>query len=236
MTQNFLKILAVFIIGTIGGIFADQIFWPYFIERPLFLEYKLDKPPVYINETKQIFIQENTAFQDAVDKLEKVVVGVRTETKAKKILEGSGLIVTSDGLIITLAELLPKDSKTTLFFDGKILSPKIILIKDKFALLQIEENNLPTTGFANLENTKLGQRVFLIGVFFQGLKPQKIVNEGIISYFNEEEIHTNIFDKNNLQGSPLLNIEGNILGLNVLDQEGKISAIPIAKIKEFLGF
>ena len=236
MAKNVLKILIVFIIGTIGGIFADQIFWPYFIEKPLFFEYRLDKPPVYITETKQVFIQENIALQQAVEKTEKTVVGIRTETKNKKIIEGSGLIITSDGLIITLADLFPKDSKTTLFLYGKIFSPEIVLMKDKFALLKINEKNLPTAGFANMENIRLGQRVFLIGVFFKGTKPQKIINEGIINYSNLEEISTNIFDKNNLQGSPLFDIEGNILGLNVLDQEGKITAIPISKIKNFLGF
>lgn len=236
MTKTALKILVVFIVGTVGGIFADQIFWPYFIERPLFFEYRLDKPPIYINETNQVFVQENIALQEAVDKLEKVVVGVRTETKSKKILEGSGLIITSDGLIITLADLLPKESKTNVFFDGKVFSPDVLLIKDKFALLKVNENNLPTTGFADFEKIKLGQRVFLIGVFFKGVRPQKIVNEGIIRYFNEEEINTNIFDKKNLQGSPMFNIEGNVLGLNMFDEEGRATSIPIKKIKEFLGF
>jgi S1-C subfamily serine protease len=236
MVKNALKILIIFIVGTIGGIFADQILWPYFIEKPIFFEYKLDKLPVYINETKQVFIQENVALQESVDKLEKVVIGVRTETKNKKILEGSGLIVTSDGLIITLSDLLPEGSKTDIFFDGKVFSPDVLLKKDKFALLKVNENNLPTTGFADFDKIKLGQRVFLIGSFFEGAKPQKIVNEGIIRYFNEEEINTSIFDGKNLQGSPLFNIESNVLGLNVFDEEGRATAIPIAKIKEFLGF
>jgi len=236
MTKNALKILIIFIIGTVGGIFADQILWPYFIERPIFSEYRLDKLPVYINETKQVFIQENAALEGAIDKLEKVVIGVRTETKNKKILEGSGLIITSDGLIITLSDLLPEGSKTNIFFDGKVFSPNVLLKKDKFALLKVDENSLPTAGFADFEKIKLGQRIFLIGVFFEGAKPQKIVNEGIIRYLNEEEINTSILDEEKLQGSPLFDIEGNVLGLNIFDEEGRATSIPISKIKEFLGF
>lgn len=236
MIKNILQILAIFIIGTVGGIFADQLLWPYFIERPLFLEYDLDKNPIYITERKEVFIQENIVLQDAVERINKVVVGIRTETQAKKILEGSGLIVTSDGLIITLANLLPQGSKTTLFFDEKILIPQVLEIKDGLALLKIEEENLPTVGFTNFEKIKLGQRVFLVGVIFKKLGPQKIVNVGIIKYFDGDLINTNIFEKTILAGSSLFDIEGKVLGLNIIDQEGKVTAIPISKIKEFLGF
>jgi len=236
MTKNVLKIIAIFVIGTVGGIFADQILWPYFIERPLFGEYRLEQNPVYVTERNEIFIQENTALQNAVERVEKVVVGIRTETKTGKILEGSGLIVTSDGLIITLVDFFPKWSETTLFFDGKEITPQILQIKDGLALLKIEEENLPTTGFADFGKIKLGQRVFLVGVIFEKLSSQKIVNEGIVKYFNKDLIYTNIFEEEKIEGSILFDIEGSILGLNTVDQEGKVAAIPVSEIKEFLGF
>ena len=61
MTKNALKILIIFIIGTIGGIFADQILWPYFIERPLFYRYRLDQAPIVMNKTEEIIIEEYSA-------------------------------------------------------------------------------------------------------------------------------------------------------------------------------
>jgi len=236
MVKSVLKVIAIFIIGTVGGIFADQILWPYFVERPLFLEYRLEQSPVYVTETNQVFIQENTALQDAIERVNKVVVGLRTETKTGKILEGSGLIVTSDGLVVTLADFLPEGSQTTLFFDSKELAPQVLQIKDDLALLKIKEENLPTIGFADFGKTKLGQRVFLVGVIFEKLGHQRVVNEGIIKYFDKDSIQTNISEREDLEGSVLFNIEGNILGLNTIDQEGKVRALSILKIKEFLGF
>ena len=103
MVKNILKIIIIFIIGTIGGIFADQILWPYFIERPLFYEYRLEQAPVYVTESKEFFIQENAALKNAIEKVEKTVVGVRTTTKTGIFLEGSGLILTFDGLVIVPA-------------------------------------------------------------------------------------------------------------------------------------
>jgi len=126
MLKNIFKILAIFIIGMVGGIFADQIFWPYFVERPLFYQYRLEQSPVYVTERKEVYIQENVVLKNAIEKVEKVVVGVRTETKAGKILEGSGLILTADGLVITLAELVPSGSTFNFFVEGESVSFQIL--------------------------------------------------------------------------------------------------------------
>ncbi len=124
--KNALKILAIFIFGIFGGIFADQILWPYFIERPLFYQYRLEQSPIYVTEKKEVIVQENTALTSAIEKVEKVVVGIKTTTASQKILEGSGLIVTSDGLIVTLANLIPQGSTPALYIDNEKLSFKVL--------------------------------------------------------------------------------------------------------------
>lgn len=238
MLKNVFKILAVFIIGAVGGIFADQLLWPYFIERPLFYQYRLEKNPIYLIEKKEIIIRENTALENSIDKAEKAVIGVKTKTKKSEILEGSGLILTSDGLIITLADLVPQGSSLSFFIDGKPASFQILKrdLKENLALIKIEAVNLPTVGFANLEKLKLGERVFLVGLVFEKGQPRKTANEGIVRSFNRDLIETNIFENDNLAGSPLFDIEGNVLGLNIINSEGKVNAIPISKIKPFAGF
>lgn len=238
MLKNILKALIIFIIGIAGGIFADQIFWPYFVERPLFYQYRLEQSPVYVTERKEVTVQENVALRNAIEKVEKVVVALRTKTKAGKVIEGSGLVVTSDGLVVTLADLVPADSNFSFFWEGKSLSFQILKrdLQANLALIKIGETNLPTTGFANLEKIRLGERVFLVGIIFERGNPQRIVNEGIIKSLDENLIKTNIFEKTTLAGSPLFNIEGNVLGLNTIDKEGKVITIPISKIKKFIGF
>jgi len=238
MLKNIFKILAIFIIGMVGGIFADQIFWPYFVERPLFYQYRLEQSPVYVTERKEVYIQENVVLKNAIEKVEKVVVGVRTETKAGKILEGSGLILTADGLVITLAELVPSGSTFNFFVEGESVSFQILKrdSKENLALIKLEKTNLPTVGFANLEKLKLGERVFLVGIIFNKQKiasPGLVVNEGIIKNFDENKIETNIFEKETISGSPLFDIEGKVLGMNMIDKEGKVIAIPISQIRAF---
>jgi serine protease Do len=237
MTKNVFKILGVFILGVFGGIFADQILWPYFIERPIFYQYRLEQSPVYVTEIREITIQENTALKNAVEKTGKTVAGVRTKTKAGKVLEGSGLILTSDGLMITLADLVPRGSNFSFFVEGETVSFQILKrdLKENLALVKLEKTNLPTAGFANLEKMRSGERVFLVGIIFEKKEFSKIVNEGIVKSFSQDFIKTNIFEKYLLAGSPLFNIEGEVLGLNTIDSEGKVIALPISKIKEFTG-
>ncbi len=236
MSKNILKIIIIFVIGMVGGIFADQILWPYFVEGPFFYN-QLANFPVSISGTKEITIQENVALQKAVEKVEKAVVGVRTKLKSGKILSGSGLIVTSDGLIVTLAELVPRGEDFVFFVDGKTPNWQILKrdVKNNLALIKVEEKDLVTVGFAQ-DELKLGERVFLVGVIWEKTGPLKMVNEGIVKFFAQDYIRTNIFEKYTLAGSPLFNIRGELLGLNTIDSKGKVTAIPITAIRNFIGF
>ena len=238
MLKNVFKIILVFIFGIAGGIFASEILWPYFVERPLFYEYQLANIPISINETKEITIQENTALQDAVERIEKSIIGIRTKTKAGKVITGSGIVVTSDGLMVTLSELIPRGEDFVFFVDGKTPNWQILKrdVKNNLALVKIEEENLPTVGFADFDKIRLGQRVFLSGIIFVKTDRLETVNEGIIKFFARDYIRTNIFEKSTLKGSALFNINGELLGLNTIDSEGKVTAIPITIIREFIGF
>jgi len=237
MVKNIIKIIAVFVIGTVGGIFADQILWPYFIERPLFHEYRLEQSPVYVTEVKEITIQENEALKNGIEKVEEAIVGVRSETKMGKISEGAGLIVTSDGLVIILAELVPSGAQVDLFLDGRKIDSTVLKQNEDLALLKIEETDLSTVGFFNFDDIRLGERVFYVGTIFNEKDiPQKAVNEGIVTSFDQDFIQTNIFEDQDVQGSSLFDIEGRLLGLNQIKKNGKVFAISITRIREFLGF
>jgi S1-C subfamily serine protease len=235
MVKEIFKILAIFIIGMVGGIFAEEIFWPYFVERPLLYQYRLEKAPIYLTERKEIKIQENTALKEAIAGIEKTVILVNTKTNTGKTLEGSGFILTSDGLAITLAELVPEGSKIIFFVEKEIVPFQILKrdLKENLALIKIEKKNLPTAGFFNFEKLKLGERVFLVGATLENGKVKNFVDEGIVKNFDENKIETNIQGSKEILGSPLFDIEGNVLGINYLTKEGKVISIPVTKIRSF---
>lgn len=236
MRKGLFYLLLTFIFGMAGGIFADQIFWPYFINRPLFEKYNLEQPPVYVTERKEVVIQENTALQEAAEKAAKTVVGVRTKSVSGTVIEGSGLVVTNDGLIVTLSSLTPSGSSSSFFIEAEPQAFQILRrdAKTNLSLVKLEANNLATTGFADFSKLKLGQRVFLISYRLRNGSWQKSVNEGVVKTFNENRIETSMVEKSGFSGSPLFDIEGNLVGLAVASPDNQVEAIPVSKIKVLL--
>jgi len=226
MIKNLFQIIIVFVIGLCGGFFANQIFSP--------LQYQFASIPTSIIENKEIIVQENSVLQDSVEKIKESIIGIKAK-KGEEIISGSGLIVTSDGLIITLSDLILPKGDFVFFVDGKTPDWRILKRDSDLALIKVEMSDLKTVGFANFDEIKLGERVFLIGTTFD-IKPIKTVNEGIIRSFASDYITTNIIEKKTLDGSALFNIKGELLGLNKVDSEGNVTTIPVNRIREFLGY
>lgn len=242
MGKVILKIIFILIIGALGGVIFQAFILPYLATKETFKNFGfvkiLTEREVNLHPTNEIIIQENTALQDAVEKINKVVVGIRAQSIQGKIIEGSGLILTTDGYLVAPGNIFPKGYNFNLFWEGEKLSPQILKVglKENLLLVKIEKSNLPTVAFADFGSIRLGQRVFLMGVVFEDGVPKKTVNEGIIKSVSKELVGTNIIEQSNLQGSPLFNIKGEVVGLVEIDQTGQVSAIPVNKIREFTGF
>jgi len=252
MLKTILKVLAVFLLGASGGVWAQTSLLPYLAEMPFFqnfisLDY-LGERQVTVNPTQTITVQENTALTQAVEKVDKTIVGVRTIIPNGKILEGSGLVITSDGLIVTLANLVPQGSKFYFYVDGQWPSYQILKrdLENNLALVKLGEGGLSTAGFADLNKIKIGERVLLLEMEFEEMRaatgtdmflpiPSIAVNEGIISSNSGISVKTNI-QGIKANGCPLFNIAGEIIGLNQVDENGRVSAIPISVVRSFAGF
>jgi S1-C subfamily serine protease len=232
--MNWVKVvLLAFFFGIFGGIFATEILWPYFVERPLFLKYKIEIPQGYKIEKKEIRIQENTALKEAIDKVQKSSFFLKTQYKGKEI-SGSGFILTSDGLAITLADLVPWGGKFTFFVEGKPVHFQILKrdLKNNLALIKFEGENFSSSGFGDLEKLKLGERIFLVANFEKEKKIKILVDEGIVKSFDQDLIETSFQEDERILGSPLFNIDGELLGLNFINNH-KVFAIPVEKIRKF---
>lgn len=221
-----------------GGIFADQIFWPYFIERPLFYQYRLEKSPIYLTEKKEIYIRENELLVDSFNKVEKSVISTKAVSKSGVVISGSGLIITNDGLIITLAQLVPQGYDFSFFVNGES-RPYQVLKRDtdlNLALIKLEGSDFYSLGFKNLDRFKNGERVFLVGSLLLNDSFFKTVNEGIIKRFDSKYIYTNISESSGLKGSVLFDIQGDVAGINLIDKNGEVFALSSDVIKSFAGF
>ncbi len=165
---------------------------------------------------------------------------------------GSGFIVSLDGIIITNKHVVLDEEAdyTVLTNDGKQYPAKI-LAKDPIqdlAVLKIEDSNsFPTVKLGNSESLQIGQTVIAIGNALGEF--QNTVSVGVISGLGrtitasgggiietlEDVIQTDAAINKGNSGGPLLNLRGEVIGINTavsLEGENIGFTIPINKAKK----
>ena len=178
----------------------------------------------------------------------------RIVEKGKELKEvggGSGFIVSNDGLIVTNKHVVLDEEAeyTVLTNDGNKFSATILArdpIQD-VAILKINAANLPIVKLGNSDNIEIGQTVIAIGNALGEFR--NTVSAGIISGlmrtitaggggFSEqldEVIQTDAAINKGNSGGPLLNLFGEVIGINTAMASGAENiafAIPVNKIKK----
>ena len=237
-----LNLIVILIIGGLGGVLANNFLLPYLatispFSKIGFIE-RAGNGTTIINPTEKIIITENVAIEDAIDKISPCLVAIQSYQNKKLISQGTGFIVTSDGLILTAADLISSGTNRYLVYRNSHFSEAKIIkrdIENNLVLLKIEEDNLSVVSLADLENFRLGQRVILTGIKLNKTELNRFVDLGIIKDLNGI-LEVNLSEKSVLaNGSPLININGEVIGLNLIDQKGYVGVVPIDKIKGFIG-
>ncbi|NJO44631.1 MAG: trypsin-like serine protease [Oscillatoriales cyanobacterium RM2_1_1] len=141
---------------------------------------------------------------------------VSIDTKAAN---GSGTIITSDGMVLTNAHVVSEGGEVTVkLADGKEVIADVIAFGEDgldLAVIKIRNvNNLPTVKIANPGSVKVGQRAFAIGNPFGQF--QGTLTVGIISRIDQERnlLQTDAAINPGNSGGPLLNSNGELIGVN----------------------
>lgn len=236
MLKRVFAVLFIFFIGAIGGLWSQAFLLPYIAANPTFKDVQFVKDwnsrITVVNQTSEVLINQDEAIEKGIENARNIVVGIKSTAGTA----GSGFVVTSDGLIVTWASFVPAGFTATVFLEEGESYPAQVIKRDlvnNLALLKIEKSGLHTTGFS--ENVRIGNRVYLVGMLFGVNDVQVTANEGIVTLVNENIIQTNISERVILEGSPLFDIEGRVLGLSYINREGKVSVISDKVLREFLG-
>lgn len=207
--------------------------------RRIFLCLALFVSPVFA------FDKEEEAIIKLYERINPAIVCVDSQM-SDGISCGTGCIIDKKGLILTSAHVvdLGKDVIVTMF-NGQDYKAKVVkhLGENKdIALLKITTPlELKTVKLGNSEKIRVGQKVLAIGnpFGFNGT-----LTQGIISRIDYEKnrIQTDAAINPGSSGGPLLNKNGEIIGINqaIYNPDNNISnigigfAIPINIVKEYL--
>ena len=131
---------------------------------------------------------------------------------------GTGCIISKSGIILTSSHVIEKARNITVTtHSGRNYTAKILAVlknKNDLALIKIDtKEDLPLAKFGNSDEIKVGQRVLTIGCPF-GFKDT--LTTGIISRIDYErnKIQTDAAINPGCSGGPLLNLKGEIIGIN----------------------
>ena len=164
---------------------------------------------------------------------------------------GTGFIISSDGLIITNKHVVyDEDAEyTVLTNDGKKY-PAPVLARDPIqdiAILDISAIGLPIVKLGNSDELRIGQTVIAIGNalgefrntvsvgVISGLARSVIATGGGMTEQLEEVIQTDAAINQGNSGGPLLNLYGEVIGVNTAMAMGAENigfAIPVNKVKK----
>lgn len=206
--------------------------------------------------TKDRTEDENAmSAQEVYAKVAPSIVGIVTYNPSKGLIssgagQGSGIIMTEDGYIITNAHVIGNSNKynVTVVIDNKEYQAKVVGfdVRTDLAVVKIDANGLSPATFGNSDQLAVGEWVLAIGNP-GGLEFSNSLTRGLVSALNRslksenssvnsssKFIQTDAAINPGNSGGALVNMYGQVIGINtakVKDFEGMGFAIPINTAK-----
>jgi serine protease Do len=181
---------------------------------------------------------QGLSAEEVYEKVSPSVVGVVVYDSSATLLsdpkgQGSGIIVSQDGYIVTNSHVIfdSKQSNVKIIlsdeeeFPGKIIG---LDVKTDLAVIKAEKTGLPAASFGNSDKVKIGQWALAIG------NPMGLTNSltrGTISAINRslksaqhlvKYIQTDAPINPGNSGGPLLNMLGQVIGINSTKAVGDV--------------
>lgn len=177
-------------------------------------------------------------FQSPFDFFFQIPQYRQSGTEEKEVGGGSGFIISSDGLILTNKHVVDIEGAdyTVLTNEGNKYPAKVLALDpiQDIAILKIDKKGLPIVKLGDSDNLKIGQTVIAIGNALgefrntvsvgvvSGLKRSISASVGLGSSAEELEgvIQTDAAINPGNSGGPLLNLFGEVIGIDVAMAQG----------------
>ncbi len=217
-----------------------------------------------VSYTQQNTEQDNETSSDMLEEVIKCVVGISKikntgssiflDNSTEELGLGTGMIVSSNGYILTNWHIAG-DKYSSCYVtleNGNVYSGTVEWADEELdlAIVKISATNLDIITLGDSDDIKLGDQTYAIGNPI-GVEFQRTVTSGIISGIDrtikiedengtsyiEDLIQTDATINSGNSGGPLINSNGEVIGINsvkIEDEEGIGFAIPINIVKPII--
>ena len=204
------------------------------------IEEKDNEKDIELEEIRQELKSVNKGdLSELVKDVVKAAVSITTERD-----RGSGAVLTGDGYIVTNYHVVTGAQEITVIdYSGRVSEATLVQYNElrDLAILKVDKDYDDVFKLGNSDELEVGETVIAIG------SPKSLdftVTQGIISavsrVFDEEEgsfIQTDVPINSGSSGGPLVNLEGELIGLNTFKLKGTDSlgfSIPSNDVKTML--
>ena len=223
--KNFLILLLYGLMsGVIGGYFFISLNSKYFA----------DTSQAVIPVPTIPSISEQNLWEKAISESASSLVGFQVFQGNKLVKEGSGIIVSSDGLIITVADLAIAGAVYQIFYEDKIFRGSVLAVDYVSDLVLVKTSNQ----FSNVadfsrEEYQNGQDVAIVGKLMDLSKPVLFSQKGTVSYITSRNIIIDaVSNIHNLFGAGVIDRNGDFLGVTFA-RNGRANLIQANLIQDF---
>jgi len=263
-------VLAIFVIGGVGGVYFDQKVLPFirtsrYLSKFDFLKHTAENVTV-IRTTEQVTIKDGESVSEISSQASNATVNILSLGSQKdpltKLIKktdkaGTGVVVTSDGTIVTYrGAIIEKDATYKIFLhDGSYYDATLLGI-DSFtdlAYLKVNAPNLTAISFGDSLTIQPGKKLVAIGNAFG--EYQNRYATGLLSNLNktfnlnglalastekyEGVLEMDFDNQAQYLGGPVINYNGELIGLVgrvVMDGKDHFFEIPSSEIRKSMAF
>lgn len=247
----------VFLVGGLGGIYLDRFLLPYLSTHyPALNRFAIFKQvserTIVIRETEEIKITQEDAAPRALEKTMSSSVSIEIpDSTGAMIKTGSGVILTSDGYILTSKRSLsssepaavstPNAPSAPLSFNVKLQNgafmPGSLVTEDSqhgVAIIKVDATDLATIPYADRSALKLGQTILVM----DGGVLSDIIAQFVSGYIPSDSPAASPQERIRLShkldpaysGAAVINLKGELVG--VFQSEDLV--IPLGEISAFI--
>jgi serine protease Do len=150
-------------------------------------------------------------IEDVTQKVFPCVVKVEARNLMRKV--ATGVVIDRNGHIVTTALITPRDEEIFITtFEGKKIEAEFLGMDSEthLAVIQAKDKNLTPIALAKSEKLSPGVWIAVVSISPENT-PQ--VTQGIVSSVAEERVRLNVWVSRGMSGSPVVNREGQMVGL-----------------------
>lgn len=235
--SKFIFFILVFVVGGLGAIIINRSVFPYLASTKPFCDYeffkKISDQVTVINRTEQVYLKEEFSLEKVVAQTSSTVEIV-IFSNSEIFIKNSGVVATSDGIIITYLDpagfsTLENLKYKVLTSDGKAHDAEFLGIDSysNLAFLKINTGNLTAISFSDSRNERPGEKIVAIGA-----KSGKFFNKyasGLLSNIDESFnlAGKTVSSSEKLEGvfKADFNVEDDFVGGPAVDYSGQVIGI-----------